>query len=222
LGGLSCLGSYQAGSSLFPDASTSLALNGEYFSRYGRAGDSREATQERNSTGNMNSAQISQQREARVREHMEAENAHDFERCIAAFAHPRYEIVATGEVWDGHSDVNALLQANKKGFPDFLFLPEKFHHAPEAVIVEGRFTGTHLGNWRGLPPTGRKVDFPLIIVFLFEGDRMICERTYFDLGTPLSQVGVARDPNSRGGKIALALNHPIVIGRALVRSMLRR
>ena len=49
-------------------------------------------------------------------EHMEAENAHDFERCIAMFAHPRYEIIATGEVWDGHSGVNALLQENKKGF----------------------------------------------------------------------------------------------------------
>lgn len=40
---------------------------------------------------------------------MEAENAHDFDRCIAAFSHPRYEIVATGEVWDGQSGVNGQL-----------------------------------------------------------------------------------------------------------------
>ena len=46
-----------------------------------------------------------QVREASVREHMEAENAHEFERCIAAFAHPRYEVVATGETWDGHGSV---------------------------------------------------------------------------------------------------------------------
>jgi len=50
-----------------------------------------------------------QHREATVREHMEAENAHDFDRCIAAFANPRYEIAATGEVWHGQSGVNALL-----------------------------------------------------------------------------------------------------------------
>jgi steroid delta-isomerase-like uncharacterized protein len=153
---------------------------------------------------------------------MEAENAHDFDRCIAAFAHPRYEIVATGEVWDGHSGVNKLLQENKKGFPDFHFHPETFHHAPQAVIVEGRFTGTHLGSWRGLPPTGRKVDFPLIIVFQFDASQMVCERTYFDLGTPLRQLGVARDPNSTGGKIATAFNHPLVVSKAIVRSMLRR
>ena len=161
-------------------------------------------------------------REATVREHMEAENAHEFERCIAAFAHPRYEIVATGEVWDGHSSVNTLLLENKKGFPDFQFHPQATHHANDAVVVEGRFTGTHLGSWRGLPATGRKVDFPLIIVFQFEGDDMVCERTYFDLGTPLRQLGVARDPNSRGGKIATALNHPITVSRAMIRSRLRR
>ena len=161
-------------------------------------------------------------REATVREHMEAENAHDFERCIAAFDHPRYEIVATGEVWDGRSGVNTLLNENKKGFPDFQFHPEKMHHADDAVIVEGRFTGTHDGSWRGLPATGRKVDFALIIVFVFEGERMVCERTYFNIGTPLTQLGVARDPNSTGGKIATVLNHPLAVGKALVRATRRR
>jgi steroid delta-isomerase-like uncharacterized protein len=153
---------------------------------------------------------------------MAAENAHDFERCIAAFSHPRYEIVATGEVWDGHSGVNTLLNQNKQGFSDFQFHPSLMHHADDAVIVEGRFTGTHDGSWRGLPATGRMVDFPLIIVFLFEEDRMVCERTYFNIGTPLEQLGVARDPNSTGGKVATVLNHPLTVGRALIRSRLRR
>jgi len=134
---------------------------------------------------------------------MEAENAHDFERCIAAFVHPRYEIVATGEVWDGPSGVNTLLEENKKGFPNFRFLPEKMHHADDAVIVEGRFTGTHDGNWRGLPATGRRVDFPLIIVFQFEAEHMV-------------------DPNSTGGKIATSLNHPVVVGRAFILSLFRK
>ena len=153
---------------------------------------------------------------------MEAENAHDFPRCIAAFSHPRYEIVATGEIWDGASGVDSLLHENERGFPNFRFHPEAMHHADNAVIVEGRFTGTHSGNWRGLPATGRDVDFPLIIVFQFEGERMVCERTYFDLGTPLRQLGVARDPNSRSGRFATALNHPLVVGKAMIGSMFRK
>src|SRR5712692_6429595 len=165
---------------------------------------------------------LRQLREATVLEHMEAENAHDFARCIAAFSHPRYEIVATGEVWDGHAGVNTLLNENKKGFPNFHFQPETMHHADSAVIVEGRFTGTHDGNWRGLPATGRKVDFPLIIVFQFDEERMVCERTYFDIGTPLRQLGVARDPNSRAGKVATVVNHPLVVGKALIGSLFHR
>lgn len=165
---------------------------------------------------------LRQLREATVLEHMQAENAHDFDRCIAAFSHPRYEIVATGEVWDGHSGVNTLLNENKKGFSNFHFEPDVMHHSDSAVIVEGRFHGTHDGNWRGLPATGRKVDFPLIIVFQFENERMVCEKTYFDIGTPLRQLGVARDPNSRGGKVATALNHPLVVGKALIGSLFHR
>jgi steroid delta-isomerase-like uncharacterized protein len=161
-------------------------------------------------------------RHATVDEHMTAENAHEFERCIAAFGHARYEIVPTGETWDGDDGVNALLLQNQEGFPDFSFEPQEWHHADGAVIVEGRFRGTQDGNWRGLPPTGRKVDFPLIIVFRFEGERMVCERTYFDIGTPLRQLGVARDPNTTGGRIATVLNHPLVVLRALLRGLLRR
>jgi steroid delta-isomerase-like uncharacterized protein len=161
-------------------------------------------------------------RDAIVLEHMGAENAHEFERCIDAFSHARYEIIPTGEVWDGKSGVNALLIQNKTAFPDFKFVPQSIQHAEDAVFVEGRFTGTHKGNWRGLPPTGRRIDFPLIIVFAFEEDRMICERTYFDLGTVLRQLGVARDPNSLGGRLGTMLNHPLVVGRAFVRQLMGR
>lgn len=167
-------------------------------------------------------ASLRQSREATVLEHMTAENAKEFERCIGAFGHPRYEIVATGEVWDGHDGVNALLLQNITAFPDFKFEPGPLQHSDDAVIVEGRFKGTHLGNWRGLPATGRKIDFPLIIVFAFEGDRMVCERTYFDLGTILRQLGVARDPNSLGGRLETMLGHPLVVGRAFIRQLTGR
>lgn len=133
---------------------------------------------------------LRRRRETTVLEHMTAENAYEFERCIEAFSHPRYEIVATGEVFDGHDGVHGLLIQNRAAFPDFHFHPELIHHAERAVIVEGRFTGTHKGDWRGLPATGRTIDFPLIIVFGFEDDRMMFERTYFDLATVLRQLGV--------------------------------
>jgi len=165
---------------------------------------------------------LQERRHAIVLEHMTAENAYEFERCIGAFDHPRYEIMPTGEIWDGHDGVGKLLLENITAFPDFRFDPQTIHHAETAVIVEGRFSGTHRGTWRGLPATGRKIDFPLIIVFLFEDDRMVCERTYFDLGTLLRQLGVARDPNSLGGQIATMVNHPVTVAGAYLRKLLPR
>jgi steroid delta-isomerase-like uncharacterized protein len=165
---------------------------------------------------------LRERRHATVMEHMTAENAYEFERCIGAFSHPRYEIVPTGEVWDGHDGVNALLIQNKTAFPDFKFEPSAMHYADDAVLVEGRFKGTHAGPWRGLPATRRTIDFPLIIVFVFDGERMVCERTYFDLGTLLRQLGVARDPNSLAGRVTTMLNHPLTVSRAYARQLLRR
>ena len=161
-------------------------------------------------------------REAICFGHMADENAHDFERAIAAFGHARYEVIATGETYDGAARVEELMHENQAAFPDFHYHVERTHYADDAIIVEGRFTGTHEGVWRGLPPTGRRVDFPMLVVFRFEGEAMRGERIFFDLLTVLRQLGVARDPNSLAGKIEVALSHPVTLGRAALRGLGRR
>ena len=35
--------------------------------------------------------------------------------------------------------------------------------------------------------------------FIFAGERIVCERVYFDQASILRQLGVAHDPSSRGG-----------------------
>jgi hypothetical protein len=49
---------------------------------------------------------LRERREQLVREHMESENTHDFDVTLETFEHPRYEIVPTGEVYDGADEVN--------------------------------------------------------------------------------------------------------------------
>lgn len=152
-----------------------------------------------------------------VNEHMRLENEHDFAGCIAEFSRARYEVVADNALLDGGDRVEEFLVENKTAFPDFRFLPTRVAPATGCVVVEGRFTGTHLGNWRGLPATGRKIDFPMCLIFDFEGDNLVGERLYFDLGAPLRQLGVADDPNSPRGKLTMVLTHPVVIAKALLR-----
>lgn len=166
--------------------------------------------------------QLRKRREEVCLAHMTAENAHTFDEAIGYFARPRYEIVATGEVYDGAEPLGGLMQENVTAFPDFNYEWERLHHADDVIVSEGRFRGTHLGTWRGLPATGRKVDFPMLIVFPFEGERMMGERIFFDLNTALRQLGVAHDPNSTAGKVTTALTHPVTITKALLRKLRRR
>ncbi len=153
-----------------------------------------------------------------VNEHMRLENAHEFPACIAAFGRPRYEVLPDDAVFDGANGVEGFLGEIKRAFPDFRFEPTRVSPTTDAVVVEGKFKGTHNGTWRGLPATGRKVNFPMCLIFEFEGDVLVNERIYFDLGTPLRQLGVSCDPDSAGGKLATVLTHPVTITRALVRT----
>ena len=135
-----------------------------------------------------------ERREAIVREHVEAENRQDIAATIATFDHPRYEI--NGEESDGEGAVHDLLQDLLTAFPDFHAHEGRVRHADDAVISEGRVTGTHKGAFAGIPPTGRRVDYPLVAIFVFEEDRLVCETVYFDTATILRQIGVLPDPGS--------------------------
>lgn len=157
-----------------------------------------------------------------VNEHMRLENAYDFPGCIAEFGRPRYEVVADGELFDGAQRVDDFLSENRRAFPDFKFEPSRVSPTTDAVVVEGRFKGTHLGTWRGLWATGRKVDFPMCLIFEFEGDTMVNERIYFDIGTPLTQLGVDYNPNSLRGKLVAVLAHPVTIFKAMLRAITHR
>ena len=161
-------------------------------------------------------------REAVVLEHIDSENRHDFEATVRTFSRPRYEVTPTTEVHDGADAVLAFLLDSHDGFPNFALTIEKMHVADDAIIVETRFVGTHTGVWKGLPPTGREVDYMMCNVFEFDGADLICERLSFDSLTILQQLGIARDPTTWSGRLQTALSHPLVISRAWLLSILRR
>lgn len=167
-------------------------------------------------------AGLRERREAVVREHMESENVHAFDRTLATFHHPRYEIVPTGDVYDGASEVSAYFAESRAAFPDQRNALIAMHHADDAIVVEFDLMGTHRGPFRGLPPTGRAFTCRTLAIFEFEGERIRCERVYFDSATILRQLGIAHDPLTLKGRLATVLNHPLTVGRAVARQLARR
>jgi steroid delta-isomerase-like uncharacterized protein len=133
---------------------------------------------------------LREKREQLVREHMESENTHDFDVTLETFEHPRYEIVPTGEVYDGADEVNRYYQETRAAFPDQRNELIAMYHADDAVIIEFWLRGTHEGELRGMPPTGKSFECKVVALFLFEEDRLVCERVYFDAATILTQLGL--------------------------------
>ncbi len=136
--------------------------------------------------------ELREQREALVREHMESENHHEFDVTLGTFGHPRYEIIPTGDVWDGEDEVREYFEATRTAFPDQRNELIALHHTDAGVIVEFDLLGTHEGPLRGIPATGKAFTCRSVAFFLFEDDRLVCERVYFDAATILSQLGLVQ------------------------------
>ena len=135
-------------------------------------------------------ATLQERRAAVVREHMESENRHEFDVTLRTFAHPRYELIATGEVYDGEQEVRGYYARTRAAFNDQRNEVIALHHTDDGVIVEFDLLGTHTGALAGYEPTGREFRTRMIALFLFDGDLINCERVYFDSGSILRQLGL--------------------------------
>ena len=133
-------------------------------------------------------ARLRAHREQIVRRHMEAENVLDFDAVIATFGHPRYEIIATGEVHDGEAQVREYFRTSRTAFPDQRNELISLRHAADAVVVEFDLLGTHKGPLAGIEPTGRAFRCRMVALYLFDGENLVCERVYFDTATILRQL----------------------------------
>lgn len=64
----------------------------------------------------------------------------------------------------------------------------------DRVIDEFVFSFTHdvEMDWMlpGIAPTGRTVEIPMVVVVQFEGDKIACERIYWDQASALVQLGL--------------------------------
>jgi steroid delta-isomerase-like uncharacterized protein len=130
------------------------------------------------------------------------------------------------EPWDEHhlgrDAVRSFYGQLLRALPDLQIEVKREHAAGEAVILECVIRGTHGGTWRGLPPTGRRLEFPLCGVYTFGADGKIAgEKIYYDRATVLRQAGVFREPTSLSGRLRLFFNHPIAITAAWLRDSRR-
>ncbi|HXF13387.1 MAG TPA: ester cyclase [Terriglobales bacterium] len=156
-----------------------------------------------------------------VEQHVRFENAHDLNGVLGTFGNTaHYDDEAWGEHYKGSAGVRQFYEQLMKAMPDLKIEILNRHVTDEAIVLEVMIRGTHLGPWRGLPATGRRVDLPLCGVYTFDSDdRLSGEKIYYDRGTVLRQLGVFHEPQSILGQLCTLATHPITIARAMARKL---
>jgi len=163
-------------------------------------------------------------RTATVEQHIRLENQHDLEGVLRTFGDTaQYDDEPWAEHYTGRSEVGLFYRQLMNALPDLRIELQRRHVADDAILVEVRISGTHLGAWRGLPATGRRIEFPLCGVYTFDADdRLAGEKIYYDRGTVLRQLGIFHEPQTVLGQISILATHPVTVARALARMLLAR
>jgi steroid delta-isomerase-like uncharacterized protein len=158
-------------------------------------------------------------RKAIVDEHIRCENLHDVEAMMATFGiDARYDDEPWADHRTGREGVRSYYTELMRALPDLAIEVKHWHIASESVVLEVIIRGTHLGPWRGLPATGRRVEFPLCGVYWFDADdKLACERIYYDRGTVMGQLGLFHEPVRGLGRVVTVLSHPLTIASAYLR-----
>jgi predicted ester cyclase len=77
-------------------------------------------------------------------------------------------------------------------FPDLVFTTEDLLVDENRVCLLCRITGSHAGEFFGMPPTGRRIEVAGAFIYRLEKGKIVHERRILDFTGLLVQVGVLR------------------------------
>jgi predicted ester cyclase len=117
--------------------------------------------------------------------HSIAEDRRDLEGLIATLTPDCvYELVPTGQRWEGHAGAREFYATLFAAFPDNRFDLTDIVIGPQGVMEVATLTATHAGPFGGLAPTGQPVHLTVVIHFPWDPDKRLFsgERIYLDRG----------------------------------------
>jgi steroid delta-isomerase-like uncharacterized protein len=128
-------------------------------------------------------------------EHVEAENDHDAARVMATYSRkgPVFEDVASGARYTGDDIVSENYRHLWDGFPGLQRRITRWTFGEDSAVIELTIKGVHEGAFRGIPPSGKEIEFRIIAHFQFDDEGRIAQETaYYDTLTFMRQLGLTR------------------------------
>jgi len=102
-----------------------------------------------------------------------------------------FTIMATGQEHHGRDAVNGMLQYFYHIAFDAKMITRVSLFSDNNAMVEGDFVGKHIGEFAGIPATGKDVRVPICVVYDLENDQIKRGRVYFETPALLQQLGVS-------------------------------
>jgi len=94
----------------------------------------------------------------------------------------------------GREGVKQFFQMMRAGFPDLNVKPESVIAEGDRVMARFRMTGTHDGEFMGIPPSGRRVDITGYDEVRLVDDRAAEHCGATDFAALLQQIGAMPEP----------------------------
>jgi predicted ester cyclase len=82
----------------------------------------------------------------------------------------------------------------KAAFPSYQLIAEDMIAEGDKVVVRSTFRGTHKGDLMGIPPTGKQVTMPLILIYRIAEDKIVEHWMQADALGLLQQLGAIPAP----------------------------
>ena len=90
----------------------------------------------------------------------------------------------------GREAPRAMMAMMLSAFPDFRADVHEMLQDGNKVIARAQFSGTHQGEFMGMPPTGNTFSIGVIDILEFEGDKAIAHWGLMDTAKMMQQLGV--------------------------------
>ena len=115
--------------------------------------------------------------------HSIAEDNRDLPGLIATLTDDCvYELVQTGDRWEGHEGAARFYRQFLTAFPDVKFMLTDIVIGPQGVVEQADVEGTFASEWLGQAATGERVEWKVVIFFPWDREkrRFKGERVFFD------------------------------------------
>lgn len=116
--------------------------------------------------------------------------------AICAACHPDFEMIrgVADPAPRGVEGTKGMIASFRTAFPDLSATVEEQIAEGDKVVTVVTMSGTHQGDFMGIPATGKSFSIPGVSIWEVRGGRLISEWVNWDSMSMMQQLGVASAP----------------------------